>query len=116
MRRSRTRANRIGVLWCGAGAVSADADRAAQRGEVDRLVGERADRPPQQHGLPAALGERLLGAEAEQVLVERADEVAGGRAVVGGRRPRTTATGSPPSLPLTRSAARRELVGHARSR
>ena len=90
-----------------------DADRAAQRGEVDRLVGERAHataaaaRP---RGGPARAPPRCRGGTGPRR--------AGGRGRGrwsrrrAGCRPRTTATGTPPSLPLTRSAARGELVGH----
>ena len=102
--------DRRAVVRCGRG--QCDADRAAERGEVDRLVGERADRPAREHGLAAALGERLLGAEAEQVLVEGADEVAGGRAVVGRVQAAHDGDREPAELALDQVGGARELVGH----
>ena len=60
-------------------------DGPAHRVDLDGLVGEVAGAAPQQHRLAAAGGERLLGAEAEHVLLERADEVARAGPVVDGR-------------------------------
>ena len=89
-----------------------DPDRAAQRRRVHRLVGEVAGAAAQQHRLPPALPDRLVGAQPEQVLGAAGGP---GRGRSSRRRPGAARAppppAAPPSLPLTRSAAAGQLVG-----
>ena len=55
---------------------------------IDPLAGELPDRPAQQHGLPVALPDRQIGAQAEQVLLAGADQ--------GFRAPRPTPSKTSP--------------------
>ena len=104
-----TSTKRHGVVWCGAGAVTAAATATLTARAVDRLVGERR--------APCA-GPRRTSRWPSRNMSSSAGRTSGCRAgpVVAGRQtsaasPRTTATGTPVELALDQVGGGGELVG-----
>ncbi len=90
-------------MGCGCG--EGLGDRLAQILGIDGFGGELPHGPAQQQCLAPTTFEGLLGAEPEQVVLAAADQARAVDPSSGRSSPRTTATGTPPSLPLTRSPA-----------
>ena len=89
--------------------------RAAQRPRVHRIGAERAHRSAQQHRIRPArsppLVDRLVGAQPEQIVGQRADQIRRGAAVVAASQPAQHRYRHSSQLALDQVGGRGDLVG-----